>query len=300
MDNITHGLIGLTANSLLKQKDRATFWVSLVASEIPDIDVLYRLKGQTDYLLNHRGFSHSLPGLLLLAAAVTIVAGLVWPRADKKKIFLLASLCLGLHVIFDLFTSWGTRLLYPFSPRWLYLDFVPIVDLVIIVVATSALLAYRLTGRRRRLFPAAGAIIICLFLLARFACHEYLVYSYQSRYPGARVAVLADFSPMKWKVIVEQKNLLLSGKINLKDLHQLVPELATTPVTPVNTDKYASHRVFAEVNNFFRFPMYAIEVKSQEKTLVVRDFYYNFREVIFPLDANDHIAGDPLPSRRRH
>lgn len=300
MDNITHGLIGLTANSLLKQKDRATFWVSLVASEIPDIDVLYRLKGETDYLLNHRGFSHSLPGMLILAAAVTVVAAVIWPKADRKKIFLLASLCLGLHVIFDLFTSWGTRLFYPFSRRWLYLDFVPIVDLVIIVAATAALLAYRLTGRRSRLFPAAGALVICLFLLARFSCHEYLINSYRSLYPGAGVAVLADFSPLKWRVIVEREEHLLSGTIHLKDLNHTAPELEMIPVTPVNTANYGSNPVFADVTNFFRFPLYAVEVRNQEKTLVVRDFYYKFREVIFPLDAGGHIAGDPLPSGRRH
>lgn len=85
MDNVTHALIGMTANSLLKEKSRTTFWVSLVASEIPDIDILYRLKGSLDYLLNHRGFSHSLPGLLLAALVITIVAGRMDPT-DKKNI----------------------------------------------------------------------------------------------------------------------------------------------------------------------------------------------------------------------
>ncbi|MFZ5631266.1 MAG: metal-dependent hydrolase [Bacillota bacterium] len=297
MDNITHGLIGLTVNSLLKQKDRTTFWVSLVASEIPDIDILYRFKGQTDYLLNHRGFSHSLPGLLLLAAAVTLIACRLWPGADRKRIFLLASLCLGLHVTFDLFTSWGTRLFFPFSKRWLYLDFVPIVDLVIIIIAVISLAVHRLAGGRRRLFPAAGALLICLFVLGRFACHEYLVAKYRSFYPGAGVSVLADFSPLRWKVIVEQQDCLLSGKIDLRELGQSPPGLSSTPVPPVNTDKYAAHPIFAAVHHFFRYPVYTFKEQSDGRVLVVRDFYYNFREVMFPLDGNDNIAGDPLPGR---
>ncbi|MFZ5652303.1 MAG: metal-dependent hydrolase [Bacillota bacterium] len=281
MDNVTHAIIGLTANNLLKEKSRTTFWVSLISSELPDIDILYRLKSSTEYLLNHRGFSHSLPGLLLLAGIVTLVAGLLSPRSDRKKIFLLSFLCLALHVIFDVFTSWGTQLLYPFWDKWFYLDFVPIIDPVIIIIASAAMAASRLAPGRRRIITLGGALLVALFLLGRFAGHEYMVNKYQALYPKAKVSVMAGYSPLNWKIIVEREDQLLSGRASL--MKKETPVLDATPVTHWDTGRYMSDPQFSKVVNFFRYPVFTVQDVSEGKVLVVRDFYYGFRQVVFPL-----------------
>lgn len=296
MDNVTHALIGMTVNSLLKEKNRTTFWVSLVASEVPDIDILYRLKGSLDYLLNHRGFSHSLPGLLLAALVITIVAGRMDPT-DKKKIFLLAFFCLGLHVTFDIFTSWGTQLFYPFWQKWFYLDFVPIVDPVIIIIALAFLAANHFTAHRHRLIPLAGTLLIVLFLLGRLTFHGYLTDKYQSLYPGARVSVLASYSPLDWKVIVEEREYLLSGRTTLGKFGQTA--LQATPVNPRDTEKYMSNEYFSTVVKFFRYPLYTLKDYDQGKVLVVNDFYYAMRQVEFPLDGNENIEGNPQRANKR-
>ncbi|MFZ5646604.1 MAG: metal-dependent hydrolase [Bacillota bacterium] len=295
MDNITHALIGLTANSLLKEKNKTTFWISLISSELPDIDILYRLKSSAEYMLNHRGFSHSLPGLFLMAGIVTLVAGLLSPGADRKKIFLLSSFCLILHVAFDVFTSWGTQLFFPIWDRWFYLDFVPIIDLVIIIIAAAALIAGRLAPGRRRIISLAGTLLIILFLLGRFAGHEYLVNKYQALYLHARVSVMAGFSPLDWKVIVEKEDQLLSGKVSL--IEKESPELGVTPVARQDAGRYMSNPQFYRVVNFFRYPVYTVKEFNDGKILVINDLYYGFRQVMFPLDENYNIAGRPLRSK---
>jgi inner membrane protein len=296
MDNITHGLIGLTVNSLLKEKDRTTFWVALVSSEIPDIDILYRLKSSTDYLINHRGVTHSLPGIVLTALAITLAAGLFSQKADRKKIFLLAIFCLSLHVLFDLFTAWGTQVLFPFSMKWWYTDFVPIVDPVMIIILGAALLAGRVLGRPR-LLAAAGSALIIAFLLFRLGCHGHVVNQYQSLYPRARVSAMAGFSPLDWKVVVEEKERLLSGTVKLAGSTDSTGQLKPTPVHGFQKDRYMSDPYFAGTVNFFRYPLFDIKSTANGDTLIIRDFYYSFRLVEFPLDNLGNIAGKPLSER---
>lgn len=295
MDNLTHALVGLTVNSLLKEKNRTTFWVSLISSELPDIDILYRLQSSTEYLLNHRGFSHSLPGLLLMAGIVTLVAGIFAPKADRKKIFLLSFSCLILHVTFDVFTSWGTQLFYPLWDRWFYLDFVPIVDLVIIIIASATLLAGRIAAGRQRIISLCGTLLILLFLLGRFAGHQYIVQKYQASYPDARVSVMAGFSPFEWKVIAEREGQFLSGRVSL--FEEKSRPLDVTPVDHRDIERYMSNPQFYKVVNFFRYPVYNIIELQEGRILVISDLYYGFRQVAFPLDENYNISGSPQRSR---
>ena len=77
MDNLTHALVGLTVNNSLPERTRTTFWVSLLASELPDVDILYVLSGSSaDYLLNHRGYSHSVSALFLTVRSRLLVGNI--------------------------------------------------------------------------------------------------------------------------------------------------------------------------------------------------------------------------------
>ena len=57
-----------------------------------------------------------------------------------------------LHILMDLPTSYGTRLLSPFDWHWYALDWLPIVDIYLLVIlATSLVLGYVSPESRRRL-----------------------------------------------------------------------------------------------------------------------------------------------------
>ena len=61
----------------------------------------------------------------------------------------------------DLPTSYGTRLLSPFSWRWHAIDLMPIVDIyLLIVLAAGLLVGWRSAGLRRRLALAALAFLV--------------------------------------------------------------------------------------------------------------------------------------------
>ena len=301
MDNLTHALLGLTVNNSLPEKTRTTFWVSLLASELPDVDILYVFSGSSaDYLLNHRGFSHSVSAALIMAGLVALVMKKISPEEKPGSIFLLALGCLGLHVMFDIFTSWGTQFLTPFSHRWFYLDWLPIVDIFIITITTVFLVIARYNLLPKRKAAWSAILLICFYVFGRAVWHEYLVGSLKELYPKAnKVAVMADLYPWHWKGLVEMEDALIAGNINgwqAKGLDSVVQRKINPAENLQYVNKYKDNQQFQKAIGFFRYPLY---YRSDNK-LVINDFYYNFREVIFSLDSEQQIVGKAYsPNKHR-
>jgi len=97
MDNLTHTLIGALLGETIArtaQPDarglpadmRRDLLVAAAAigSNLPDVDVLYSFfGGKVNYLLQHRGHSHTIVGVLLLAAAALGIAR--WQLAKRDR-----------------------------------------------------------------------------------------------------------------------------------------------------------------------------------------------------------------------
>lgn len=159
MDNLTHTLFGATLARAVPGRARGTTTALLLASNAPDIDIVAAWGGTLDYLAWHRGPTH---GPLGIGGLGLVVAGLVWAgqRVDRThpgerarfRGLVLASVAGVLcHVLMDLPTSYGTRLLSPFDARWFAIDLMPIVDVYLLaVLALGLLLASRNATSRRR------------------------------------------------------------------------------------------------------------------------------------------------------
>jgi hypothetical protein len=76
------------------------------------------------------------------------------------------------HVLMDLPTSYGTRLLSPFSWRWYAVDWMPIIDAYLLIVLASGLMFARPTraapGARRR-----NAIIVLTLVAVNYGMRAY-------------------------------------------------------------------------------------------------------------------------------
>ena len=153
MDNVTHTLFALTlARTPLGRGGGATA-VLLLASNAPDADIVASAGHAIDYLEWHRGPSHGPIGVLALAA---FTAGVVWtarrflrrqPSGDDLSFARLLVLAIAGtigHVMMDLPTSYGTRLLSPFDWRWLAGDWMPIVDIYLLAILGAGLIFGRL------------------------------------------------------------------------------------------------------------------------------------------------------------
>lgn len=261
MDNLTHSLFGLTlANAGLRRAGRGATAALVIASNIPDIEVVTRFTGgRVAYLAAHRGPSHG-PAVLLLAAAT---AALVWAAvrvpwrrpiagADPSgaaaqpagflALFGVAAAGVAGHVAMDFATSYGTRVLSPFSSAWLGVDWMPIADAFLLLV----LLAGSVWAWLRPALAARVAAVVLVALVGDYGCraglHEWAVTkamkltAAQAREPGAvqrpptvfrydgrehRAALPAAMptlgSPFVWRMIVPSRGGYLVTEVDVRD-----------------------------------------------------------------------------------
>lgn len=190
MDNLTHSLFALTlARTPLGRAGRGTTAALLLASNVPDADALSLAGGQATYLQWHRGPTHGLLGAPLLgvltAAAVWYgrqwidqrrrARGLPAPAApDASFGMLVAVSILGaiFHVLMDLPTTYGTRLLSPFVWRWYSADWLPIVDVYLLMVLVAGLIVGWLSPASRRRSAATALVLMCVNYGAHAATHH--------------------------------------------------------------------------------------------------------------------------------
>jgi len=164
MDNLTHTLIGVlvgeTAHTvapsgtggLTAQQRRSLFLpLMVIGSNLPDLDFLYaRITGnRLDYLLEHRGHTHTVVGALLAALLMLGACEIAMRLAKhtpvrKDRLWLAVIAALGplLHVAMDWTNSYGVHPFWPFDNRWLYGDSVFIIEPMLWVAAAP--LAFRL------------------------------------------------------------------------------------------------------------------------------------------------------------
>ena len=185
MDNVTHSLFGWTvARAGLDRRVPYATATLVLASNAPDIDIVAGLHNGVDYLAVHRGPTHGPLGViglgLLIAAIIQVWARL---RAGKggegagragtqhfTRWWGLATIGIICHVLMDLPTSYGTRLLSPFVWTWYALDWMPIIDVYLWVVLSVAVIAG--WTRRRPRVAIIALVLMALDYSARAALHE--------------------------------------------------------------------------------------------------------------------------------
>jgi membrane-bound metal-dependent hydrolase YbcI (DUF457 family) len=181
MDNITHTLFGATlGRTPLNRAGRGTTAALILASNAPDIDIVTTFNGALSYLHWHRGPTH---GPIGVAALGTIVAGLVWSgsrlldrdgtktHATFTSLTLVSIVGVVFHVLMDLPTSYGTRLLSPFDWHWYAADLMPIVDIYLLAALAACFwFGSRMEWRRRNLVIALS--LMALNYGVRIVAHQ--------------------------------------------------------------------------------------------------------------------------------
>ena len=132
MDPVTHGLIGASASqSVVSQEQlRPAAVIGLISAMLADLDVF--IIDPTDPLLNielHRQFSHS---FVFIPVGALISTGILWyffrNKMSFKKIYALSFLGYATAGIADTFTSYGTKLLWPFLDTRYSWDLISVFD----------------------------------------------------------------------------------------------------------------------------------------------------------------------------
>jgi inner membrane protein len=136
LDNLTHSLVGaLLGRTGLKRLTPYAMPALIVAANLPDIDSFVVRPLGLEPIAEHRGFTHGIGGLLILPFLTAAIFFLLQKfRPSKEGPIRLRGLLICCfvatlsHPLLDFITSYGTRLLEPFSHRWFYGDAIFIID----------------------------------------------------------------------------------------------------------------------------------------------------------------------------
>lgn len=216
MDNVTHTLFGATlARTPLARAGRGTTAALLLASNAPDVDIVAAVGGGSiKYLQWHRGPTHGPLGVVTLAVVTAVV---VWagrrfydrrrdvpPRSDPRAetpladasfamLFAVSLIGVVFHILMDLPTSYGTRVLSPFSWQWYAVDWMPIVDIYMLMVMVASLFGRSNEAQRR-----AKAAIVLTLVAANYglrAMSHYQALELAPRLFGPTLPELCDAPP---------------------------------------------------------------------------------------------------------
>lgn len=164
MDPVTHGLSGALL-SQLGFRQKTALAVLIISAMAPDLDYIAGFWG-TDALLHyHRGITHSILALFLFP----VIMGVAFlSRGGFLYNFGLSFLGYASHLGLDLTNQYGTRLLSPFTETAYALDITFIIDPLLILLFSAALIGCWKIRSRTVIIACCTLLILCGYLGVRY------------------------------------------------------------------------------------------------------------------------------------
>lgn len=279
MDPITHALTG----GVIKQlgfKRKAALAVLLISSLAPDLDYVSRFWGADVFLRYHRGITHGVAALFVVPIIIAIVVGY---RKGFLYYFAIALLGYATHLLMDLTTQYGTRILSPLDWEQYSLDLTFIVDPYIIMGLLACLI---LGWRNKKRAPVIAAVTLFL-LVSYFGARHYLHNTTREFLKNRIDANTYQMCPMpndflRWWFVARAGDEYMVGFADLFTQRVCVQET----FKPVHDPLIDRSRETKAVKNFLfsaRYP-YADVRKEGDRTVVL------WRELSFAFRAGDHFV----------
>ncbi|MFA9558530.1 metal-dependent hydrolase [Evansella sp. AB-rgal1] len=136
MDTTTHTTVGIGLAGLAYldpviphyELTSAILLCTMLGSNAPDLDYIYRYKDTETYLKQHRGKSHSVPAVFILTFIISMFVSIFFGFSHFFTYFFWTFVAVVLHVGFDVCNIYGTQALLPFKNKWYALHILPIFD----------------------------------------------------------------------------------------------------------------------------------------------------------------------------
>lgn len=233
MDTGTHfvtglGLAGLAYIDPAVAQDPVTataiFAATVVGSQAPDADGLLRLKGNSTYIRNHRGWSHSIPAWFIWTMLITGGLKLFFPSVSMITIALWTFIAVVLHVVSDMFNTYGTQAMRPITEKWISWNIIHIFDPFIFFSHVIALLLWVAdVAQPQIIFPVLYGILF-LYYVWRSYVHLRLMKQVkvwdQQYHAKDTYTLIPTISLNHWNVVkCNEMGDFMIGEIKDKKLH---------------------------------------------------------------------------------
>jgi inner membrane protein len=226
MDTLTHALSGaLAARATAPRTARisvpARLAAGFFAAAFPDLDWALAYVSPVAYITGHRGVTHSalmLPlwaGLLAWACAAIDRGSATW-----RDYYGVCAIGIGMHILGDLITSFGTIVFAPVSDARFAWSTTFIIDLWFSGIILAGLAA-AWVWRRSRLPAVLGLAVLAGYVALQAVLHSRAVdvgieYAQRRGLGAAHVAALPrPVSPFNWMVVVTHGDRYHYANVNL-------------------------------------------------------------------------------------
>jgi inner membrane protein len=227
LDTLTHALSGALLARATARKDAPPRSIprrvaaGFFACAAPDLDFIIGFVGPVEYLLMHRGPTHSFVLLPVWALLYSwILAKVLREPGGWRALYGVTALALCAHIVGDLITSFGTIILAPLSDWRAAIGTTFIIDLWFSGIILAGLLFSAMFHRSK--IPAVAASV----MLAGYVGFQYLQkqralelgtqYASSQAIPNARIAVHPrPVSPFNWTIFVSDDEAYRFAHVNL-------------------------------------------------------------------------------------
>jgi inner membrane protein len=182
MDTGTHLVVGLGLAGLAyidpvvatdPHVSTAVLAGTVLGSQIPDSDTLFRLKSNAAYIRNHRGGSHSLPAVVIWTLLITCLLAVIFGPLPIWHVAFWVFIAVGFHVFSDCFNTYGTQAARPITKKWVSWNIIHIFDPFIFGSHLAAILLWSLHLLPPQvIFPWLYAVI-ALYYVWRTLVHHF-------------------------------------------------------------------------------------------------------------------------------
>ncbi len=170
MDPVSQGIVGAVAAQTISDKIniKAATVMGLLGGMAADLDIFIRSAGDPMFgLIMHRHFTHGLGFIPIAAVLAWFVSPLFKKWLNRKQTVLFFTVGYATHGLLDIFTSYGTHFLWPFSNHRVALNIVPIID-PFITIPLIAFVILRLFWKKKRSLTFAAIIWFFLYVSVGF------------------------------------------------------------------------------------------------------------------------------------
>jgi inner membrane protein len=227
VDTLTHALSGALLARATHPKDAPPrslprrMAAGFFACAAPDLDFVVGFLGPVAYLEQHRGVTHSLILLPLWALLLSwVLARILREPRGWRALYGIAAMALGLHILGDLITGFGTIVFAPFSAWRAAFGTTFIIDLWFSGIIVAGL-ALSLAFRRTRIPAVAASAVLAGYVGFQYVQKQKALefgveYAKARAIAGARVSAHPrPPSPFNWTVFVSDERAHRFSHVNL-------------------------------------------------------------------------------------
>jgi inner membrane protein len=292
LDNVTHTLLGVAlARAGAGRRTPGAAWTLALGCNAPDVDIVSGLFGTVAYLDHHRGFTHAFAFAPLLAAPLAAVMAR-WRGGTFRAHFLLALLGIASHIVSDLWTMYGTRALLPFDSSWYALDWIFIVDPVLIAAFAAAAFLPRLVGTAR---PSQIALAVAALYVCGRGVQNGLATVEARELAGPDFsnvrALPTPLSLSRWRVVAGGPDELATGAIGLRDRTRTFVRFEKIRETDLVARVARESRAARVFLDFSPFPRLDVRSEGDVTRITWRDLRFSDREDRFVCEVRVDGAG---------